>query len=515
MGASTHPDSPQHAGDYVLDSINLIGNNGDVIDIKGVYAELNIHESIYNNSITGSIVITDSLNIISRLPLQGTERIAFKLLTPGAGGSTEATVDASIKTGTPFHIYKLSDREQLSEGITKYILHFCSRGMVRNIRTRVSQAYTGPLHEAVANICTDKSYLDCRKKLYFEPTRNKTTIVIPNMRPLDAVNLIAQKSLSGNSKSAGYYFYETVKGYYFRSWESMIATQGKLPRKIAARFDYVIRNVDDKHPNPRIRGGKGQDKHTQDMEAVRNYSFVNNYDSMAQQAMGTYAHRVITHNIYDKSYDIEKYNYHTFYADHQHADIDSASKYPIMDVPVDFDQKSVSNYDESLVTLQPTTQYLHNDITGPEGTDVADAGHTEATRVTQANSVGGGIKLHLEVNGHSWLQAGDVIFFQLRTVEPDKGGSGRGTTYDSRYAGRYVITNLRHRVTDDDYILSLDCVKDSTYQKYDDPRTSFPPEFYAKAAPGRGSSGWNTKPTLINIYNLDRAERSTTAGHHQ
>ena len=101
------------------------------------------------------------------------------------------------------------------------------------------------------------------------------------------------------------------------------------------------------------------------------------------------------------------------------------------------------------------------------------------------------------------MKAGDVIFFQLRTVEPDKGGSGRGTTYDSRYAGRYVITHLRHRVIEEEYTLSLDCVKDSTYKKYDDPRKSFPPEHYGR--PG-GSSGWNTQPELINIYDRDKAE---------
>ena len=406
-----HPDSPEFAGDYNLDSINLIGNDGNVIDIKRLVAELNIFESIYSNSVTGSVVITDTLNLIARLPLQGTERIAFKLSTPGVGNDKDGVIDASIKTGIPFHIYKLSNREQISEGIIKYVLHFCSKGMVRNIRTKVSQAYTGPLHEAVANICTDKSYLDCRQRLYYEPTRNKTTIVIPNMRPLDAVNLIASKSLSKNTKGAGYYFYETTKGYYFRSWENMVATQGKFPRKVAAVFDYVLRNIQiNSYP---IKGAR--DAAIKNMEAVRNYSFVNNYDSLAQQAMGTYAHRVITHNIYDKSYDIKKYNYHAHYADHQHADLNSANKYPIMDVPVDFDQKSVSEYDESFVTLQPTTQYLHNKETGPLGTDVEDAGHTEATRVTQLNSVGNGIKLHLEVSGHSWLQAGDVIFFQLRT----------------------------------------------------------------------------------------------------
>ena len=45
---------------------------------------MNIYESIYKTSITGSLVITDSNNLIAKLPIQGTERLSFKLSTPGA-----------------------------------------------------------------------------------------------------------------------------------------------------------------------------------------------------------------------------------------------------------------------------------------------------------------------------------------------------------------------------------------------------------------------------------------------
>ena len=46
--------------------------------------ELNIYESIFKNALTGSIVITDAQNLIAKLELNGTERISFKLSTPGA-----------------------------------------------------------------------------------------------------------------------------------------------------------------------------------------------------------------------------------------------------------------------------------------------------------------------------------------------------------------------------------------------------------------------------------------------
>ena len=46
-----------------------------------------------------------------------------------------------------------------------------------------------------------------------------------------------------------------------------------------------------------------QDKINHDYQSVESYRFVNNFhDVAANTALGTYAHRVITHNLFDKSY---------------------------------------------------------------------------------------------------------------------------------------------------------------------------------------------------------------------
>jgi hypothetical protein len=235
------------------------------------------------------------------MPLQGTEKIAFHLSIPGTEGSSQGTIDATEETGHPFHIYKLGNKKQISEGLLLYTLHFCSRELFRNTRVRVSQAYNGPLHESAAKIFTDQEYLDSRKKLFVEPTRNSTKVVIPNLRPLDAISLLASKSLSGNANGAGYLFYETTKGYHFRSFENLYTDKGKKPRKIVARFDYMVRKAKDENTEE-----KG--KYIQDLEAVEKYEFLNTFDSAASQASGTYANSVITHNIYDKSYDIAKFH---------------------------------------------------------------------------------------------------------------------------------------------------------------------------------------------------------------
>ena len=81
-----HPNTVQFAGDYRLDGIILHNHQNEGInvedkgiDIQKLVVEMNLFESIYKNSMTGSLVIADSINLIGKLPIQGTERLSFNL----------------------------------------------------------------------------------------------------------------------------------------------------------------------------------------------------------------------------------------------------------------------------------------------------------------------------------------------------------------------------------------------------------------------------------------------------
>ena len=200
--------------------------------------ELNIYESIYKNAVTGSIVLADEGNQIARMSIQGLERIAFHLKTPGVAYGREDVVDATEETGEPYQIFNVTDRKQVNQGLTIYTLHFASREFMRNLRTKVSQAYDGKYDRAVIDIMKDKNYLDSRKKLHYEPTGNSNKIVIPNLQPFAAINMIAKRSMADKTNGVGYYFYESTGGYYFRSWASMITSQGNFARPPKQQFYY-------------------------------------------------------------------------------------------------------------------------------------------------------------------------------------------------------------------------------------------------------------------------------------
>ena len=129
---SQHPDQIDFAGDYNLTGIvlqNHAGKGGQFgeggVNIQSLVQELNIYEGINQSAVYGTLVLVDSTNVIGKLPIQGTERLFFKLSTPGAS-KTNHIIDATEETGHPFYIYKISNKKQPSQGTLTYILHFCS-----------------------------------------------------------------------------------------------------------------------------------------------------------------------------------------------------------------------------------------------------------------------------------------------------------------------------------------------------------------------------------------------------
>ena len=497
-----HGDTIQFAGDYRLDGIILhnhqnegIDRDDEGIDIQKLVVEMNLYEGINKSSVTGTLVIADSINLIGNLPIQGSERISFKLSTPGTH-EEEHIVDCSERTGHPMHVYKLTDKRQLNDGTQTYMLHFCSREFLRDLRTKVSETFEGRIDQMVYKILGDPDYLDSRKKLFYQKTRNQDKITIPNRSPLKAIEMLSTRALGDDSKGAGYHFYQTTKGYHFRSFESMCTDSRGNPRDVKQEFNYMPMNTDDNITGtPAVKGDKVVDKIEHDYTSVESYKFVNNFHDIAMnQAMGTYGHRVITHNLYDKSYKVSDYHYHNYYNDTKHVDGPNPA---VVDTPVDYDDKSVSDYPESRVSVMPTTRFAHNEDTGSFGIDVETDGIITAARVSQNNAVTSGTNLKLQVKGQSYLEPGDVIKFNILSVENKQHSEG---ALDPQFAGRYIISKIRHRISGGEYVQVLECVKDSVFRPY---RSDGEKSYKAKQLP-------KEKGEATDIFSFN----DTRAGHH-
>jgi hypothetical protein len=282
----------------------------------------------------------------------------------------------------------------------------------------------------------------------------------------------------------------------------MLSLKGKYQRKEKLTLTYQPKVV------------KSARQVEENMFSVDSYEFLQHFDTAANQAMGTYASRVIMHNIFDKSFTPTPdgdYNYVDNFPNHFHTDSGghnaSMFNYPISTSPVDMHGNNVGKFPESYISLQPTTRFLHGDNSLYSGATsvpelLAIAGKSAdakvemsdenkeilstlasiggvgsmfgvipeaeaqivATKISQHNQIANSSVLKLTMPGHSYLQAGDVIKFELPAVEKGK-GTLRGKRVDEHHSGRYLITALRHVVQNNQYKLGLECIKDSVYER--------------------------------------------------
>ena len=90
---------------------------------------------------------------------------------------------------------------------------------MRNSRTRISQSFSGNMSEIVRRLVKEKQFLGSDKKFITDDSVGLEKVVIPNLRPLSAIQMIAQRAKT--KKDSPFVFFETIKGLNFLSFDSI------------------------------------------------------------------------------------------------------------------------------------------------------------------------------------------------------------------------------------------------------------------------------------------------------
>lgn len=271
-------------GKYNLTALDIISYRQQkdesapkVIDIKGIAELIHVTEDILNNTLSGVITVYDTNDIRSIFPLTGLERLSLKFNTPGLPG-----YDFTEENGTPFQIYKVDKVSKVPEKdiAQRYRIYFCSPEMFNSQTTTVSKAYAGPIENAVEDLVTNKRFLNSKKPLFIENTATNAKYVIPSLKPLKAINFLATQSVSSKYNNAGYLFFETPRGFHFRSIESLLALNGAVARPTRWNFQTQIQTVQDTK--------KSEVKDIQRrMQSVITYEFDKHADTLTNIMEGT------------------------------------------------------------------------------------------------------------------------------------------------------------------------------------------------------------------------------------
>ena len=432
----------RYAGEYDLTDLRLYTGSGEVINLGSIYLALDIYENIFSNVLTGTLTIADTNNLIMNAPITGQEFLSFKITTP-----TLDNVPIDF-TEHVMAIYKI-DLRKPERGNEIFQLHFCSPELLRNSRTRLSKAYKGNISDIVNKVLTDKKSVNTKKELFIEQTLGIKKIISPNKNPYSLIKDLTTDAI-GTNGSPHFVFFENLDGIHFRTLESLY-NQGSTGDFIASDRGTVdfkkggITNIEE------------------DLKRVLDYEMASNSDTKRNIKSGMFASKTVSHNIYQKNYAVESFNYFEEFNDYIRVS-GGENDFPIYNkAPVDF-ANNLSDFNDARIFMHGTskdtngfdTQHYIDSSTNYTPNDIQKTiGHRNAKNTELDN----GIKINMEINGNTTIKAGSIIDFQLPIV----GQNHTDDNFDIYHSGKFLITKARHnfdKVTGR-YKMYLSTVKDS------------------------------------------------------
>lgn len=414
----------QFAGEFIIDECTIITTSGKNFDLKQIIEEINIYEDIYSSTITGSITIKDTTNVVMNLPIIGEERLSLKILTPQSKPEPETTIDY---TQSLLMIYKVNLQTQSGEGSQIIQLQFGAPEGLRNNTTKVSQSYSGQPAQIIEKILRDKTYLNSKKTFYYEPTANNVKIVFPNITPIKAIRHLTKISNSQvNNSSPSYLFYETTKGYHFRTFDSICREEPKFQFKETMGNQLNEQGVVDVQAT---------------LDTIVNYSIVASKDTVSNVQSGMISSKLINHDIFNKRLDLYKYDYLTNFDKDIHPDNGESTPIISQSIDVDTNKRLTENEDTKVFVSSTASGYSFSDGENyPYQSD--NKNQTLQRRTSRKLQFDRGMILNVEINGQTFIQAGDKIDLQIGALSAvtDK-------KIDENVSGGYVVTHLRHTFT--------------------------------------------------------------------
>ena len=249
------------------------------VDIRGIFEEMNIYDSVLLNSISGNIIIVDSIGILKGFEFDGSEYLLIEM----------SKVTDLFPFKAVFHIYKQSRKDILTQGSVSYQLNFISDEYTVSEQTRVAQHYE-TTYSNMANLIL-KDYLKLaptKSKGIINPSQGIRSVIIPTMKPLDALTWCSKRALDVNDKPT-FLFYENFDGYNFASITD-IFKQTPL-----ANINFTPKNLTN-NLNVEFFG-------------VRDYEVLDQFDFIENTKSGVYAKTGRFYDINNRTYKEIKTNF--------------------------------------------------------------------------------------------------------------------------------------------------------------------------------------------------------------
>ena len=517
---------PSFPGDFELLKLTITSpNRKGYLDLKGAWQDLNIYEDLFVNCLTGNITLVEGIGLRESFPIVGEETVHMHLRTKGIKREREnKTLTGPFKDSEnegiinlSFRVYKISDITKENDTLVSYTLQLISEEYIINLKSKVQKVCRDPGTLEPIRISTMVNSLYKQffkrgrpkaKKIFVEPTKNPTDLVIPNYPPFKAFNFLASRAVSAGQHAAGssFVFYETIKGFFFVSMETLMSGGGTGYQVEATKDSSPTEVVYTTPENPvketyvvqpkQMRAKKVTPQNVAiEMLAVDEYSFSSNFDVIQNLTKGMYSNRLLTHDIVRMKYDTLDFNYVN--------PEDMKTKSEDIDGSVDgveitefskaaadaknfhdtfthlgngklcSEKQFAMGSPEAVISFFPTNfghdtafkddigvQGVKGEVKGPLNIIPNRVEQWLQSRLVQSQQRNN-IKLNVRAPGMSTRTVGDLIEFKLPTTFIEDRGGETPSTHHRYLSGYYLITKLRHHFTKEKYNIEFEAIKDS------------------------------------------------------
>ena len=434
-------------------------NNGATIDISNSVTEIKYYEDILSNSVSLSAIIsetgeTDNKDIGNKGILDG---------LPVRGGEP-STIFIEDHDGTPLNfkddskLYVNRVRNVIS-GTSKdvYVLDFTTRELFANEQSRVVKRYDGKISENIKDILTKDTSkgagIKTKKNVEVDETGLEYNFIGNDRKPFYVCTWLASKATPATvgkiGGSAGYLFYETYKGYNFRSIDSLFDES-----KNEVKGKYLFSNTDDE---PTGYDGK-----------ILDYTIDRDVDLQNNLVIGAYANRTLFFDFYAMNYKVRNYSVDESGSAEENEGAGSKDKIVTAGKQGSFPGDTVA--DEF---RKPVSRLMNRVIdigTLPSGKDALDQLETWKDKpakptydsskimvqsVMRYNQMFA-IKINITIAANFDLCAGDLIRCEFPEISAEP-----NTDINKKSGGIYMISSLCHRLTTRDAYTRLTLVRDT------------------------------------------------------
>lgn len=390
----------------------IIVTKGGNVDISALYEEINIFDSIFLPVVSGKITINDSVGLSGKLLFDGSESLLMHI-----SKGKDSDVGGFKKA---FRIYNQSGRSNQSLTNEKYVLNFVSDELIFSDQQRINQSFEGTYTDIVANILTH--YLKVPRNEaggYYDITSGIKKIVIPNLRPFEAIEWCAKRAVDYH-QSPNFIFFQNAVGYNFVSLSNLLTKPELLD------LSFELKNTNSKSP-------------LEEMGGVRAFEVVSQANTIEKTRSGVNASQFVGFDPITRTVAKKNISFGDVFANMKHAeDMPNFSSFVNrdgLDSTLAFDSKKV-------VSIFGTAKNFSNYIKTSDPTSLSKEDNFEKYIVQRKSIIENLMSKRIKaaLPGNFQLTSG----FNVNVIAPTLGVKDTGEGEDSSISGKYIITATRH-----------------------------------------------------------------------